>query len=937
MTTKPKLSQDPAALRQLAEEQLKKRKPASGACPSEADTQRLIHELQVHQIELEMQNDELQSTRNEIEAQMENYLDLYDFAPIGYLSLDAAGRIFEANLMAATLLGVNRGELNDHGFLDFVAKESRPLVLAFIEQVFSESKRQSCEAVLKKADGTLLWAACHGTSVLYANTTYDWCRVVISDITALKQAEEALLQSGALQEAIFNSANFSSITTDLHGVIQIFNFGAERMLGYRADEVINKITPADISDPQELIARAKTLSAELGTPIAPGVKTLVFKASRGIEDIYELTYIRRDGSRLPAVISVTALRDRQNTIIGYQLICIDNTARKQASQYARSLIEASLDPLVTISGDGKITDVNEGSIKVTGVSRTNLVGTDFSDYFTEPKKAREGYKRAFSKGSVTDFPLTIRHVNGKLTDVLYNASVYKDDQGNVLGVFAAARDVTERKRYEMVLQEKNIELESARSAAEKAKSTAEIANQAKSAFLANMSHEIRTPMNAILGFSQLLLRDSGLSLQQKTDVATINRSGVRLLELIDDILEISKIEAGRVTLNPEAVDLHSLLNEIEAMFNLRTEEKNLSFRVERAADLPGYVICDENKLMQVFINLIGNSVKFTSKGGIVVRVSIKTGPPLLLVAEVEDTGSGIAEDEIREIFKPFEQSQSGRKSQSGTGLGLAISREFIRLMGGEILVSSQLGKGSLFRFEIDVEQCTESATKQTPGPRRIEKLRTGQQAFRVLIADDKDDNRTLLAKMLERVGFEIQEVVNGEEAVRQFERWQPDLVLMDTRMPVMSGYDAIKQIRSSPCGGKPKIISVSASAFDEDRAYAIKIGADDFLGKPFREEVLFEKIKTLLALEYVYADAEPTPNPASSPATALLDEKLAALPVALIDRLHQAVRSADMDRMLEIIRQIEKHDAAVGRSLRELAEVYDYDALLKHTAQQERI
>jgi len=254
------------------------------------------------------------------------------------------------------------------------------------------------------------------------------------------------LKTGALQTAILNSANVSIIATDAKGVIQIFNVGAERMFGYSPADVVNRLTPADISDPQEVICRAKALSAELGTAIAPGFDALVFKATRGIEDTYELTYIREDGSHFPAVVSVTALRDAENTVIGYLLLATANPARSQASQYARSLLEASLDPLVTISAEGKITDVNEGSIKVTGVAREKLIGTDFSDYFTEPEKAREGYQQVFALGLVTDYPLTIRHRDGRLTDVLYNASVYKDVSGNVLGVFAAARDVTDLKQ-----------------------------------------------------------------------------------------------------------------------------------------------------------------------------------------------------------------------------------------------------------------------------------------------------------------------------------------------------------------------------------------------------------------------------------------------------------------------------------------------------------
>lgn len=270
--------------------------------------------------------------------------------------------------------------------------------------------------------------------------------------------QAGVIQNKTLQSAIFNSANFSSIATDANGVIQIFNVGAERMLGYTAAEMINKLTPADISDPQEIITRAKALSKELDTQITPGFDALVFKASRGIEDIYELTYIRKDGSRFPAIVSVTALRDAQDAIIGFLLIGTDNSARQeaddqlwQASQYARSLLEASLDPLVTINADGKITDINEASIEATGVAREKLIGTDFSDYFTDPQEARKGYQEAFLKGSVTDYPLTIRHSNGRLTDVLYNASVYRDQKADVLGVFAAARDITARKKAEEAL------------------------------------------------------------------------------------------------------------------------------------------------------------------------------------------------------------------------------------------------------------------------------------------------------------------------------------------------------------------------------------------------------------------------------------------------------------------------------------------------------
>src|SRR5947209_1371791 len=313
-----------------------------------------------------------------------------------------------------------------------------------------------------------------------------------TDVITEGRRQEAVLTAGALQNAILKSANFSSIATDAKGVIQIFNVGAERMLGYTAAEVINKITPAAISDPQEVIARAEALSLELATPIAPGFDALVFKASRGIEDIYELTYIRKDGSRFPAVVSVTALRNDPGAIIGYLLIGTDNTARKQVEAeqklldqrlrdqqfYTRSLIESNIDALMTTNPRGIITDVNQQTVALTGCTRDELIGAPFKNYFTDPERAEAGIKRVLGEGRVTDYELTARARDGTETVVSYNASTFHDRDRKLQGVFAAARDVTERKRYEQSLQP---------------------ANRAKSVFLANMSHEIRTPMNAILG------------------------------------------------------------------------------------------------------------------------------------------------------------------------------------------------------------------------------------------------------------------------------------------------------------------------------------------------------------------------------------------------------------------------------------------------------
>ena len=439
----------------------------------------------------------------------------------------------------------------------------------------------------------------------------------------------------------------------------------------------------------------------------------------------------------------------------------------------------------------------------------------------------------------------------------------------------------------------------------KAKEAAEAANRAKSTFLANMSHEIRTPMNAILGFSQLMLRDRNLDARQNQYLGTINRSGEHLLALINDILEMSKIEAGRTTLNPAAFDLPDLLNDLEMMFRVRTDGKRLSFFVELIGDVPRYIVTDINKLRQVFINVLGNAVKFTDRGGVGLRVRAdrraETGPRLLV--EIEDTGPGISADEQGKLFRHFEQTKTGQQAGTGTGLGLAISREFVRLMGGDITVSSQVGKGSVFSIHLPLKEGEAQAVRSKDNPRHVLRLQPGQAKCRVLIADDIEDNRELLVQILGPVGFEIRLASDGEEAVREFERWRPHLILMDFRMPVMDGHEAIRRIRASPGGKELKIIAVTASAMDENRQELLGIGADDFIGKPFQEVELFQKIHAHLGVEFLYAE-EPAAGPPEE-AAELTPESLAALPRDLIDPMREAVPSADLDQLLAKIQDVE--------------------------------
>ncbi|MBC7966256.1 MAG: response regulator, partial [Fuerstia sp.] len=542
-----------------------------------------------------------------------------------------------------------------------------------------------------------------------------------------------------------------------------------------------------------------------------------------------------------------------------------------------------------------------------GCTRDELIGAPFKKYFTDPSRVEAGINHVLNEGKVTNCELTARARDGKETVVSYNATTFHDRDRKLQGVFASARDVTERKRYEQSLQQ---------------------ANRAKSVFLANMSHEIRTPMNAILGFSQLMLRDQDLTPRQCQYLGTINRSGEHLLALINDILEMSKIEAGRTTLNPSTFDLRVLLKDLEMMFRVRTDEKRLSLSAEMIGDVPQYIVTDINKLRQVFINVLGNAVKFTEKGGIVLRVRTDhedATEPFLRI-EIEDTGPGISPDEQEKLFRHFEQTKTGQQSGTGTGLGLAISREFACLMGGDITVTSEVGVGSVFVIHLPLKEGEAQAVQMKDTPRRVLGLQPGQMTCRVLIVDDIENNRQLLTQLLTPVGFEIRLATNGVEAIEEFEAWRPHLILMDFRMPVMDGREAIRQIRAMAGGKDLKMIAVTASAMDEDRHTLMEIGADDFIGKPFREAELFQKIHTHVGVEYVFAEDSAAPDEKVS--TVLTPESLADWPQDIIDPMREAVITANFDELLARIQGIEARDPHIAQALRHLAEGFQYQKLL---------
>jgi len=685
-----------------------------------------------------------------------------------------------------------------------------------------------------------------------------------SDVGSDLRHSETLLKTGALQSAIFNSANFSSIATDAKGVIQIFNVGAERMLGYTAEEVVDQITPADISDPEELVARAKTLSAEHDTPIAPGFEALVFRASRGIEDIYELTYIRKDGSRFPAMVSVTALRDAHEVVIGYLLIGTDNTARQLVEDerqkldqrlrdhhfYTRSLIESNIDALMATDPRGIITDVNMQAEALTGCTRDELIGAPFKKYFTDSKLAEAGIRRVLAEGQITNYELTARARDGKLTVVSYNATTFHDRDRNLQGVFASARDMTEMKQYEQTLRQKNIELEDA--------------SRMKSEFMANMSHELRTPLNAIIGFSEVL-KDGlvgAMSDKQLGFIQDIFSSGHHLLSLINDILDLSKIEAGKMELELEAVQIASLLQNSLSIIREKAGSRGIRLEMDVAQGL-GELVGDPRKIRQILYNLISNAVKFSHDGGLVTlrakRVPASRagqhigdwpglGFPVaehafeeFLEISVIDSGIGISVEDVGRLFQPFSQIDSGLARRfEGTGLGLAMTKLLAELHGGTVAVESAAHEGSRFTVWLPFRSVADDGRNLAVTPAPDVRAAPGSHVAMVVESDPKSAG--LIQLQLEAEGFTVVHAASGAAAMSIASEQPLALITIDIVLPDMDGWEFLSRLQQFPALARIPVVIIS---FVADLKKGFSLGAAAVIQKPVSRQGLCASLADL--------------------------------------------------------------------------------------------
>jgi CheY-like chemotaxis protein len=475
--------------------------------------------------------------------------------------------------------------------------------------------------------------------------------------------------------------------------------------------------------------------------------------------------------------------------------------------------------------------------------------------------------------------------------------------------------------------------------AETARAKAEAANRTKSLFLSNMSHELRTPLNVILGFTQLMMRSSSVNSQLQGYLDTIIRSGEHLLTLINDVLSMSQIEAGRITLKANDFHLAAFLDWLKQIFQFKAESKGIQLIFELAPNLPQSIHTDESKLRQVLVNLLSNALKFTTNGSIILRVSVVKNQEvttdddgkLTLNFEVADTGMGISPQELTNLFQPFIQTETGRNSQEGTGLGLAISRSFVRLMGGEMTVESQVGVGTTFKFNIQTYAVITEQIEQTAPSRQVVGLLAGQPTYRILIVEDKPENQQLMMELLTPVGFDVRCAINGQDAINIWQSWSPHLIWMDMRMPVLNGYEATKQIKAI---GNPAtiVIALSGSAFEEDKMTALSVGCDDFVRKPFRTEVIFSKIALHLGVGYIYAEDSRSSHRESlmtAPVDSLTPQDIAVMPSEWVAQLHDFALKVNAKQIMQLITQIPEQNAYLAMALTSLVNNFEFEKIVE--------
>ena len=819
-----------------------------------------------------------------------------------------------------TLLYVNPTFAQMHGY------SVEELVGKNLQLLHNEKQRERLETLLQKLrergefsaeeidhtrkDGSTFPSLMNAKTVVGKDNRPLFMSATVLDITFRK---ETLSRLSLLSRSVEQSPNYIVIT-DVEGAIEYVNPSFTENVGYSLDEARGQ-------NPRILNSgfHSEAFYKKLWDTILSG------NDWRG-----EFRNKKKNGELYWENAVISPVFNEEGKITHFVAVKEDTTERKKAEKALkeseakmRAISESAQDAIIMLDGYGNVSFWNAAAETLFGYTAQEILGKNMHNLLA-PSRYMDAHRKAFSLYQKTGqgnavgkrLQLEARRKDGSEVSVELSLSAIRlGGEWNAVGII---RDITER----MQAEQDRV-----------ARKAAEEASRAKSTFLSNMSHEIRTPLNAIIGFSQILHRDPSLSPKQLEKVQTIARSGEHLLKLINNILDLSKIEAGRFNLNPADFSLHDLLEDLENMLSYRAQQKGLQFLMEISPSVPAFARGDENKLRQVFINLVGNAIKFTEKGGIAIRVRgepEKAGPKNVffrLRVEVEDTGPGIPSEDLPHIFESFKVSQAGI-SQGGTGLGLTISKNLVEMMGGKIGVKSQAGRGTVFRFNILLE--TASGTqrdkkKESPNPIG---LKSGTKALRILVVDDQEDNRELLRALLEPVGFHVKLAKNGKEAIEMNDSWSPHAILMDLRMPVMDGYEATRRIRAGEKASKVPIIAVTASAFEDDEKKVLASGVDGYVRKPLRIEDIFKELQRLLGVEFIY-EREPMVSPPPVSGKPLSREDMEKIPRELVSEMYRAVEQGEMVRFKQLIARVAQQNEEVAKGLQALAKKFAYDTLLQ--------
>ncbi|MDX2273781.1 MAG: PAS domain S-box protein [Cyanobacteriota bacterium] len=796
----------------------------------------------------------------------------------------------------------------------FSAEDWRKWLLETRQVIVSGEDVQTPEECHWDAAGKEQWVQWVKRRIILPATGEPCVLMIGMDITRRKQAEAALAESEAQFRGIFENAPMGITLDTLDGKTLRVNPFLAQLLGYSVDELM-PIHFHHYTHPDDVLAE----------------EVLWNDLIAGKRNYYQLEKrcVRKDKQTIWTRLTVALINDQQGSPQLSLGILEDITARKKIEESIRqqreflvTLLDTSPDLIVVRDRQNRTILANLAYAQFYGLNRNHLINSLESEHLLAEvwQQVILENQQVLSTGqelrSAEENQVNQQGEGRFLQWIKRPMQIPGEDQACVLTI---GTDITELKKAEQIQQQ--------------AREVAEAANKAKSTFLANMSHELRTPLNAILGFSQLLSRDPHLTDKQKDTVATINRSGEHLLNLINSVLDMAKIEAGKIVLQESAFDLLTMLKTLQEMLNVRAKAKNIYLTFDLDPQLPTALITDENKLRQVLINLIGNAIKFTKAGGVTLQVrQLAKGDPCTIQFAVVDTGMGMTPEELSMLFQAFVQTDTSKKVSEGTGLGLAISREFVKLMGGDIHVTSQKGQGTTFSFPIQARRAEPAQIQDTGSQPKVIGLVAGQPSYRLLIVDDRPENQQVLAELLRLVGLnQIKTASNGQEAIDIWQAWDPHLIWMDIQMPVMDGNEATRYIKAHLGSRSTKIIALTASAFEQDRATILANGCDDFVGKPFRESMIFDKLSQHLGVQFVTESAPPSPSAVASTARELTSQDLAVMPRDWIQELHEAATKLNSKKINQLLAGIPGEHEHLTISLKTMVKKVRYRDLVALT------